>query len=241
MTIYSGGATRPPSSVLAQFEFVAQQLQDALTGPFAISFDLAISGQNMTEISQNIEAVQSVISNLQAYTQTRSAAALQTIVDAIKNRNADALNALVEFAQKFARDNVNSIEAPFFDDSDIAGLNVEGSLAALSKSIVTGEQQEASGRASLSFNPGAGWGGVSFTNEGGIATINSQGRISWSGLDPNGAGAIAGAQSHFSSGAAALAALAGLLGTIFGTGRTDAPPGAPPAPPDDPGDPGDSR
>ena len=55
-----------------------------------------------------------------------------------------------------------------------------------------------SGRASFSMKggPGAGWGGSSFTNEGGIATINSKGEISWSGWGgiPN------GGRSLFSSG-----------------------------------------
>jgi hypothetical protein len=45
-------------------------------------------------------------------------------------------------------------------------------------SRMTDDEIQAAARAT--FHLGAGWGGVSFTNEGGIATINSQGVISWS-------------------------------------------------------------
>jgi len=82
----------------------------------------------------------------------------------------------------------------------------------------------------IGLNPGAGWSGFSPTNEGGIATIDSAGKISWSGFA--GLGQIG--QAQFASGKDAIAAI---------LGREDSsstPPGAPPSsppnsPPDDPG------
>jgi len=69
-----------------------------------------------------------------------------------------------------------------------------------------------SGRASFSMKggPGAGWGGSSFTNEGGIAT--STPRVSWSGWGgiPNGGKSLFGGE----------------------TAREDVAPPAPPAPPE---------
>jgi hypothetical protein len=58
--------------------------------------------------------------------------------------------------------------------------------------VMTDEEIEAMAQAEMNMgpapNPGAGWGGSSFTNEGGIATIDSSGKISWSGWGgiPNG-------------------------------------------------------
>jgi len=113
-----------------------------------------------------------------------------------------------------------------------AGLEVSiyGS-SGKSRSTMTDEEIQAAARAA--FHVGAGWGGVSFTNEGGIATIDSAGKISWSGF---GLGNIEGAQAQFASGKDALAALAAL----FGIRDNDAPgtpglTGAPPSPPDTPG------
>ena len=89
---------------------------------------------------------------------------------------------------------------------------------------MTDEEIQAAGRAA--FHLGAGWGGVSFTNEGGIATINSQGVISWSSTGQPNSG-----RSHFASGKDALDALATALNSLLG--KTDnAPPQAPP--PDNP-------
>lgn len=75
---------------------------------------------------------------------------------------------------------------------------------AKSRSRMTDEEIQAAGRAA--FHLGAGWGGFSFTNEGGIATINSQGQISWSSTGQPNSG-----QAHFSSGEDALAAIANLF------------------------------
>ena len=106
----------------------------------------------------------------------------------------------------------------------------------VSARAMTDEEIEAYSQAQLNMgrapNAGAGWGGSSFTNEGGIATINNEGVISWSGLGGRAGQSIAGAQSHFASGKDALDALANLF-----SGRTD---NAPPAttPPDNPQGPG---
>ena len=72
-------------------------------------------------------------------------------------------------------------------------------------------------------NPGAGWGGFSPTNEGGIANIDSQGNISWSSTAESNSG-----HAHFGSIPDALNALANTLG--FGRGNTPNTPTVTPTP-----------
>ena len=105
--------------------------------------------------------------------------------------------------------------------------------------VQTDEEAQETGPANLNFslnitpanysglNPGAGWGGFSFTNEGGIAQIDSTGKITWSGWG----GTLSNGGQTFGSGQAAIAALTSLLSSLFGTGRTDNGPAAPPATP----------
>jgi len=105
--------------------------------------------------------------------------------------------------------------------------------------VMTDVERETVSRASFApttSNPGAGWGGFSPTNEGGRATINSDGKISWAGMNHGPIG-ITGAQSQFSNNASLAQALASLLGSIFG-GRTDTGPPAPPSAPPETPDPG---
>lgn len=119
--------------------------------------------------------------------------------------------------------------------ADIAPESMNDMEGARSRSKMTDAEIQAAGRAA--FHLGAGWGGASFTNEGGIATIDSGGRISWSGF--GGLGQTG--QSQFASGKDALDAIA----SLFGRGRDDNAPNntAPPSPPsessvpDDPGGP----
>ena len=75
-----------------------------------------------------------------------------------------------------------------------------------SRPRATMTDDEIQAAAHAAFALGAGHGGLSFTNEGGIATIDSAGKISWSGW---GGIAIEGAHSQFGSGKEALAAIFG--------------------------------
>jgi hypothetical protein len=112
------------------------------------------------------------------------------------------------------------------------GLGVPGGRAALNFSLNITPSNYAG------LNPGAGWGGFSPTNEGGIATIDSSGKITWSGWG----GSLAnGGQAAFGNGQAALAAALAALASLFGLGREDnATPPAPPTPPEAPSEPGES-
>jgi hypothetical protein len=78
------------------------------------------------------------------------------------------------------------------------------------RSRMTDEEISAAARAA--FHLGAGWGGLSPTNEGGIATINSQGEISWSST-----GQLNEGHAQFASGKDALDALGNLASTIGAT------------------------
>jgi hypothetical protein len=120
----------------------------------------------------------------------------------------------------------SSVEDLLLAETEDAPASMNDLEGARPRSAMTDEEIQAAAKAS--FHLGAGWGGYSFTNEGGIATIDSSGRISWSGF--GGLGQTG--QSQFTSGKDALNALA----NFFGLGREDSAPPSPPSPPSPPDD-----